>query len=379
MQSLMGEVFREMAGALEGRGTGKKVRIGLTLGGSEHGNEVLVKGAEEAAKSLPDIEVVLIGSKTGSPLRHVDAGDCERDIHQKMEEMLEKKEIDAVVTMHYNFPIGVATVGRIITPGRGKKMYLATTTGSTATQRVQGMVYNAILGCAVAKAGGISDPTIGILNVEGSRQCERLLQSLAERGYRISFAQSMRADKGIVMRGNDLLTGTPDVMVTDTLTGNLLMKIFSAFTSGGDYETLGDGYGPGVGENFSRIICILSRASGSPVVAGAIGFAAEMAKGELAAKVKEELAAAKKAGLENLLAEGKEEKGEDEKVKLPAKKVVDEEISGVDIFALDNAIAILWKENIYAESGMGCTGPVVLVNQADVERAKNILKENNYL
>ena len=30
------------------------------------------------------------------------------------------------------------------------------------------------------------------------------------------------------MRGNDLLMGIPDVMVTDTLTGNLLMKVFSS-------------------------------------------------------------------------------------------------------------------------------------------------------
>jgi len=31
------------------------------------------------------------------------------------------------------------------------------------------------------------------------------------------------------MRGNDLLAASCDVMVTDTLTGNLLVKILSAF------------------------------------------------------------------------------------------------------------------------------------------------------
>ena len=46
------------------------------------------------------------------------------------------------------------------------------------------------------------------------------------------------------MRGNDLLMGTPDVMVVDSLTGNLFMKVFSAFTTGGDYEASGFGYGP---------------------------------------------------------------------------------------------------------------------------------------
>lgn len=38
--------------------------------------------------------------------------------------------------------------------------------------------------------------------------------------------------------------GTVDVVVTDTLTGNILMKMFSSFTSGGQYEVSGYGYGP---------------------------------------------------------------------------------------------------------------------------------------
>ena len=33
--------------------------------------------------------------------------------------------------MHYPFPIGVSTVGKVITPGLGKPMYLATTTGTS--------------------------------------------------------------------------------------------------------------------------------------------------------------------------------------------------------------------------------------------------------
>ena len=40
------------------------------------------------------------------------------------------------------------------------------------------------------------------------------------------------------MRGNDLLRGTPDIMVMDSLTGNLMMKVFSSYTTGGNYESL---------------------------------------------------------------------------------------------------------------------------------------------
>ncbi|OJT72666.1 glycine reductase, partial [Clostridioides difficile] len=86
----------------------------------------------------------------------------------------------------------------------------------------------------------------------------------------MEFADSIRADGGCVMRGNDLLVGAPDVMVTDTLSGNIFMKVFSSYTTGGDYEAQGFGYGPGVGEDYDRKVLIVSRASGSPVVANAL-------------------------------------------------------------------------------------------------------------
>ena len=56
-----------------------------------------------------------------------------------MEGMLDAGEIDGVVTMHYPFPIGVSTVGKVIT-GTGKPMYIATTTGTSDTDRISGMV-----------------------------------------------------------------------------------------------------------------------------------------------------------------------------------------------------------------------------------------------
>ena len=50
--------------------------------------------------------------------------------HKRMEEMLESGEIQGAVTMHYPFPIGVSTIGRVVTPGRGREMFLAATTGT---------------------------------------------------------------------------------------------------------------------------------------------------------------------------------------------------------------------------------------------------------
>ena len=174
------------------------------------------------------------------------------------------------------------------------------------------MVKNTIAGIGVAKTCGIKNPPVGILNIEGARQVERVLKQLEENGYPLDFAESARSDGGFVMRGNDLLLGVPIVMTVDSLTGNVLMKIFSAFSSGGDYEALGYGYGPGVGEGFDRIICILSRASGANVAAGAIGYAALCAEGNLTAMVDEEFAKAKIAGLDKIL-QGLESKVEESK------------------------------------------------------------------
>ena len=358
-----------------------KIRVGLTTLGSEHGVENLVKGAELAAENNSGIEVVLIGPKVDTRLEVAEANSDE-EMYKKMEALLDQKNIQACVTMHYNFPIGVSTVGKVVTPGFGREMLLATTTGTASTNRVEAMVKNALYGIIAAKATGIKEPTVGILNLDGARQTERALKELESNGYKINFTESGRSDGGAVMRGNDLLAGTADVMVMDTLTGNIMMKVFSAYTTGGSYEALGYGYGPGVGENYSRIIMILSRASGAPVVAGAIKYAAQLAAGDLAGIAKKEFAAAKKAKLADILTgitKSDDKPKSEGEVKAPTKEVVTGEIAGIDVMDLDDAVQVLWKEGVYAESGMGCTGPVVLVSEAKIETAVNILTDAKFI
>jgi hypothetical protein len=298
-----------------------------------------------------------------------------------MEELLDSGNVDAAVTMHYPFPIGVSTVGRIITPGMGKEMFIATTTGTSSTDKVEGMVKNAIYGIITAKACGIKNPRVGILNVDGARQTEIALNKLKNKGYEINFAESKRSDGGAVMRGNDLLTGSADVMVMDSLTGNLMIKIFSSYTTGGTYESLGYGYGPGIGENFNKLILIISRASGAPLIEGAMRFAGDLIKGKCLQIAKEEFEKAKKAGLHELLEELKASKkpAEETEVKAPPKEVVTSQISGIEIMDLEDAVKLLWKNGVYAESGMGCTGPIILVNEAKTNEALKILADNDYI
>jgi len=375
------KVFDQIADALESGVYGEKTKVGITTLGSEHGVEEVVRGAELAAKQSADIEVVLIGPKVDTELSFVAETECAETAHEEMEELLQAGKIDACVTNHFNFPIGVSTVGKVITPGKGKELIIATSTGTSATDRISAMIKNALYGIITAKATGVEEPTVGILNVDGARQVEKALKELDENGYKINFAESIRSDGGCVMRGNDLLVGAADVMVTDTLTGNLLMKLFSAFNTGGSYEALGYGYGPGIGEDYDQIINIISRASGAPVIAGAIRYAADAAQGKIIKVTAEEFKAARDAGLDEIIAniESSDVEKTDGQVSPPAKKTVTEEISGLDILTLDDAMHTLWKENIYAETGMGCTGPVILIASEDEEEAIRILKENDFI
>ncbi|WP_242945101.1 glycine/sarcosine/betaine reductase complex component C subunit alpha, partial [Caminicella sporogenes] len=215
---MLGNMLIEIADAIETGKYRKKIKVGLTTLGSEHGVENLVKGAEIAAKSGIDFDIVLIGPKVETELEIIEVKE-EKEMHKKMEQLLDSGYIGACVTMHYNFPIGVSTVGKVITPGEGKEMFIATTTGTSSAHRVEAMIKNAIYGIITAKAMGIKKPSVGILNVDGARQVERALKQLNENGYEINFGESTRSDGGCIMRGNDLLKGAVDVMVTDTLTG----------------------------------------------------------------------------------------------------------------------------------------------------------------
>ena len=379
-KKMIAEVFGEIADGIISGSFEKKVKIGLTTFGSEHGIEEMVKAANMAKSRYGDFDVVLIGPKVEGDFEVIEVANAEEG-HKKMVELLEKGEINGCVTQHFDFPLGVSTVGRMVTTGMGSELILATTTGTTSTNRVEGMIKNAICGIATAKAVGISNPTVGILNVDGARSVERALKELQEGGYKFEFSATLRADGGAVMRGNDLLAGTPDVMVCDSLTGNLLIKVFASYTTGGNYETVGYGYGPGVGEGYDKLVNIVSRASGAPLICEAMRYCSLCAKNNLIAIAADEYKKANAAGLKNIVGkilEKDKPKAAEEEIKMPDKKVVTYGIAGVDILELDDASKALWKAGIYAESGMGCTGPIVLVSEDEAEKATAILQKEGF-
>ena len=379
LQKTIAQAFLEMAEGLESGSFGKKPKIALTGMGSEHGEENAMKAALMAAKRGVDVYYIGTLEAEGVTTVHVENED---EGHKKMDELVESGAVDGAVTMHYPFPIGVSTVGRVITPAKGKEMFVANTTGTSSGDRIEGMIKNAVYGIITAKASGVKNPTVGILNVDGARQCEIALNQLKDGGYEFQWANSARADGGAVMRGNDVLQGTPDVMVMDSLTGNVLIKMLSAYTTGGSFEATGYGYGPGIGMDYNKLILIISRASGAPLIANALEFAAQLVRGKVFQVAKEEFAKAEKAGFSKILEARKasaKSAAPVEEVKAPPAEPCPAAILGVEVMDLEDAVKVLWKAGIYAESGMGCTGPVVLMSDANHDKAVELLKAAGYI
>ncbi|MDR1977978.1 MAG: glycine reductase [Synergistaceae bacterium] len=384
IKKLVGESIAEIVESA--RSGGPKLRIGLMASGSELGSEELARGAKMALEMYGNVRPVMIGPRVGGfeELDWIETGSgssdaCEADISATLEKAIEDKRVDGAVALHFPFPLGVTTIGRVVTPARGRPMILASTTGASATNRGEAMLRNAVYGIAAAKALGMAKPTVGILNVDTAQPVFRALTHMAERGYDVEFGASVRKDGGAVLRGNDALAGAVDVCVTDTLTGNVLMKMFSSFNTGGSYEATGWGYGPSCGEGWGKVVSIISRASGAPVIAGALTFTAAVVAGGLPGKVAAELSAARRAGLDEEIAALTPKTTAEETVKAPPSEPTDEELHGVDVLEIENAVKALWKAGIYAESAMGCTGPVVKLAARNAEKGEIVLKEHGYL
>jgi hypothetical protein len=69
------------------------------------------------------------------------------------------------------------------------------------------------------------------------------------------LATSRRLDQTSLLQGHDLLQGSADVIVCDSLSGNLIVKLLASFsTSSGKKEVDGYGYGVGVGPGMEGVV-----------------------------------------------------------------------------------------------------------------------------
>ena len=149
LEKTIAKAFLEMAEGLETGSFGPRPKIALTGMGSEHGEENAMAAAVAAARRGVDVYYIGTLEAEGVTTVHVDNED---EGHKRMEQMVEKGEVDGAVTMHFPFPIGVSTVGRVVTPAKGKEMFIATSTGTASADRIEGMIKNAVYGIITAKA-----------------------------------------------------------------------------------------------------------------------------------------------------------------------------------------------------------------------------------
>jgi len=108
-----------------------------------------------------------------------------------------------------------------------------------------------------------------------------------------------------------------------------------------------------------------------------VEYAAELVSGGWRKIAADEFAAADAAGLRRTRTA--ETAGTAQIKKPPPKEAAAAEISGMDVEELEEAVAALWDGGIYAEGGMGCTGPVILVNEAKREAALGILRAGGWI
>lgn len=83
----------------------------------------------------------------------------------------------------------------------------------SAAHRQEAMLRNAILGVAVAKALGITCPSVGVLNLGRSPAGAACPDRWRKRAYPPEPRASVRGDGGSLLRGNDLLCSAVDVCV----------------------------------------------------------------------------------------------------------------------------------------------------------------------
>ena len=367
------------------------IGIAVTGIGSELGEKAVADACSNAVSN--GYSICYLGNETVHGAINIKCAD-ETECEVQLSRLLQSGECVAAVTMHHAFPIGTATVGRVVTPSRGKEMFIATTTGTPSADRTESLVLGAIYGIITAKSCGVTNPTVGILNIDGAHRAETVLRKLREGGFPITLAESSRADGGAIMRGNDVLLGAPDVLVCDPLTGNVLIKMLSAFNSGGDRECSGYGYGPSVGKDAGHPILIVSRASDSQVIFNAIRYASEVYIGGIGKITADLLSLADNCGLKeqtvNMHKDAMRVHAEHEQSapveasavpvnKPPERETVTEEIAGIEVTDIEDATHLLWQKGVYAESGMGCTGPVIMVNEKNLEQATAILRDARYI
>ena len=141
VKALIGDILNEIIEEARDGG-GKKTSVGLMAYGSELGQEELCKGARLAQQNDPSVKVFCIGPKLEGyeDLNWIETAADEHEIAHAMEQALNDGVIAGAVALHYPFPVGVTTIGKVFTPGKGKPCFIASSTGTSSPVRTEAML-----------------------------------------------------------------------------------------------------------------------------------------------------------------------------------------------------------------------------------------------
>lgn len=127
---------------------------------------------------------------------------------------------------------------------------------------------------------------------------------------------------------------------------------------------------------------IVSRASGAPVIAGAIEYAATLVRNKVFDIAHDEFKKAEKAGLKDILEARKaasKPAAAEEEVKAPPKEVVTAEIAGIEVLDLGGRCTRPLEGRNLCRKRHGLHRPMVMISEANEEKGKEILKAAGYI
>ena len=248
-KKLVGEILHEILDAA--KSGGPRTSVGLLSRGSELGPEEMIRGGLLAQQENPEIRVVMIGPKPADApdLAWIETEDCEKDIADAMEQALKEKThrrgCGAALSLshrgHHHRSGTYPRQGKAHDPRLHHGDELLPPGGEHGAQCPLWGGHRQSHGDPGSHRG---DSQRG----GGSAGLFRALNSLKEAGIPPHLRLPAFAKTEVpYSRGNDILGGAVDVCVADSLTGNVLMKMFASYSTGGGYEALGWGYGPSCG------------------------------------------------------------------------------------------------------------------------------------
>ena len=239
------------------------VRVAFDAMGGDHGPAEVVPGVIDYARSHPDVELILVGDtdtvrRIAGPLpdnvRIVHAGSViDMDEHNPALAMREKKdasilvaadlvrsgEADAVVTAGHTgagMAAGILRIGRspgVDRPGLAVQMVTDTgpmvliDIGANPDSSPENLAQYARMGAIFAeKVLGVADPRVALLSIgEEKGKGDARIQRATE----LLDASTLRFVGNV--EGRDLTKHMADVVVTDAVAGNVVIKFFEGLSS----------------------------------------------------------------------------------------------------------------------------------------------------